>query len=115
MPDNEVTIDTSTAVWTWTFSAGNITMKKNGTIKLKRANGSQWTFASAQLCNGSINDGQFTFKTPGNNIIDIDDTCTTAGTWHYNVTATLASGPNAGTQTSPDPDIVNDPGNAGDR
>lgn len=112
MPDQtvKVTFDANAGVQ-FTFAPDSVTMSAAGKVILQQKAGqSGWTFVTAVVKNDTLN--QFTSTTlPGGNMIHINDPVRDRArtSYSYKVTIQTASGP----VTSPDPEIVNEPGNAG--
>ena len=104
----DVTVDFSTNPPTFTFDKPSVTLSAAGKVILHRKpTNSTWTFQSGTVKADTLN--QFSSSPQGNgSLLQINDLFkdTAKTTYHYNITVL-----NAGTAfTSPDPDIVNDPG-----
>ena len=110
MPDQnvDVTVDSSTTPPTFTFSPPSVTMTAAGKVILHRKpTQAAWTFVGGNVKNDTL--GNFTTNVAGDGkTLTFNDALkdTVRTTYNYNVTILL----NGSNVTSPDPDIVNDPG-----
>lgn len=109
MPDQtvQVTFDPA-ANPQFTFDQESVTMTEASKVILQRKPGNaQWDFVTAVVKGDTLN--EFSATLPGQSgVLHINDAFrdTARTAYSYNVTVTL----NAVETTSPDPEIVNDPG-----
>jgi hypothetical protein len=117
MPDQNVdlTYDPSTTPPTWTFAPPSVTMTASGKVILHQAgsNATSWTFTGGNVKSDPLS--QFSSTVQGNGtLLHINDAFknqkgTPPATYPYYVIISA----NGVSVTSPDPDIVNDPGSVG--
>ncbi|HEY8176845.1 MAG TPA: DP-EP family protein [Gemmatimonadaceae bacterium] len=92
----------------FTFDNDPVRMTAAGKVIFNRLGSTGWTFVGAQVKNAPA--GQFTPSVnPGGQVMQINDLWTVMGRWQYRITVAV----NGQQYTSPDPEIVNEPPQAG--